>query len=208
MSRRGALIVLEGLDRSGKTSQVARLIENLKRAGTKTEGKRFPDRTTPTGKIINDYLAQGKDLDDHCIHLLFSANRWEAASEIKAKLLSGTTVVVDRYVWSGIAYTAAKGLPIDWCKSCDYGLPNPDAVFFLELSMEEASKRGEYGAERYEKEEFQKKVREVFYQVKKPEWISIDAARTVDEVADDIIVQAKEVVKKAENRPISVIESL
>lgn len=37
----------------------------------------LPDRETLIGKQINDYLANGTDLDDHVIHLLFSANRWE-----------------------------------------------------------------------------------------------------------------------------------
>ena len=36
-----------------------------------------PDRTTPIGKIINEYLTAGASIDDHAIHLLFSANRWE-----------------------------------------------------------------------------------------------------------------------------------
>jgi len=36
------------------------------------------DRTTTIGKMINSYLAEDADMDDHAIHLLFSANRWEA----------------------------------------------------------------------------------------------------------------------------------
>ena len=38
---------------------------------------RFPDRTTATGKMINDYLSSKAELDDHAVHLLFAANRWE-----------------------------------------------------------------------------------------------------------------------------------
>ena len=74
---RGALIVLEGLDRSGKSSQSARLLSVLEGKGCATEVWRFPDRDTSVGKMISAYLANESQLDDRTIHLLFSANRWE-----------------------------------------------------------------------------------------------------------------------------------
>ncbi|KAK4782345.1 hypothetical protein SAY86_016447 [Trapa natans] len=74
---RGALIVLEGLDRSGKTSQSTRLLSYLEGLGHSVELWRFPDRTTSVGKMISSYLSNESQLDDRTIHLLFSANRWE-----------------------------------------------------------------------------------------------------------------------------------
>lgn len=74
---RGALIVLEGLDRSGKTSQSGRLLSYLDGLGYPVESWRFPDRDTAVGKMISSYLSNQSQLDDHTIHLLFSANRWE-----------------------------------------------------------------------------------------------------------------------------------
>lgn len=74
---RGALVVLEGLDRCGKTTQSTRLVKNLERLGYSAELWRFPDRTTSVGKMISSYLSNESQLDDHTIHLLFSANRWE-----------------------------------------------------------------------------------------------------------------------------------
>ena len=47
---------------------------------------RFPDRTTVIGSVINSYLTLAKELDDHAVHLLFSANRWELEQEIRNKL--------------------------------------------------------------------------------------------------------------------------
>jgi hypothetical protein len=75
--RRGALIVLEGLDRSGKSSQCSRLTSFLHTQGLSVEAWRFPDRSTAMGKMISSYLSSQMDLDDASIHLLFSANRWE-----------------------------------------------------------------------------------------------------------------------------------
>jgi len=74
---RGALIVLEGLDRSGKSSQCAQLASFLQSQGVAVEAWRFPDRTTSMGQMISSYLSCQTDLDDAAIHLLFSANRWE-----------------------------------------------------------------------------------------------------------------------------------
>jgi len=74
---RGALIVLEGLDRSGKSSQCSRLASYLEGQGLSAELWRFPDKTTNVGQMISAYLTNSSQLDDHTIHLLFSANRWE-----------------------------------------------------------------------------------------------------------------------------------
>ena len=76
-SKRGALIVLEGLDRSGKTSQSSKLLTYLEGLGHSAELWRFPDRSTNVGQMISMYLSNKSQLDDHTIHLLFSANRWE-----------------------------------------------------------------------------------------------------------------------------------
>lgn len=74
---RGALIVLEGLDRSGKTSQSSKMHSFLEGLGFPVESWRFPDRNTSVGQMISSYLANKSQLDDRTIHLLFSANRWE-----------------------------------------------------------------------------------------------------------------------------------
>ncbi|CAK7270224.1 Thymidylate kinase [Sporothrix epigloea] len=163
---RGALIVLEGLDRSGKTTQVQILAEKLKEQGRKVEVLRFPDRTTPIGKMIDAYLKSDAAMDDHVIHLLFSANRWEAADKIEGLLHSGTTVVCDRYYYSGMVYSAAKGnalLPLPWARGPEVGLPRPDLVVFLDLTEEQARTRGGWGDEKYEKAEMQRRVRKLFW---------------------------------------------
>jgi dTMP kinase len=74
---RGAFIVLEGTDRSGKSTQCARLVAALQAAGVDAAGWRFPDRTSGCGQMIDAYLRSQSELDDAAVHLLFSANRWE-----------------------------------------------------------------------------------------------------------------------------------
>ncbi|XP_063901774.1 thymidylate kinase-like isoform X2 [Zophobas morio] len=170
---RGAFIVLEGCDRCGKTTQSKLLLQKLQSKKIKAELINFPDRTTLIGQLIDKYLTSEKECDDRAIHLLFSANRWEKNRVIQAKLLSGVTLIVDRYAFSGVAYTSAKGYDFEWCKSPDVGLPKPDLVLFLEMSAESASRRNEYGEERYEHLYFQKAVREVYRKFEGPSWVII-----------------------------------
>ena len=146
--KRGAFIVFEGVDRCGKTTQVSLLVKHLLQViGIAAVSMRFPDRTTPSGLLINQYLQSKSDLDDRAIHLLFSANRWEVAPNLRKHLLDGTTVVCDRYAYSGVAFSSSKpnlSNELKWCQSCDVGLPAPDAVIFLDISQEQAEKRGGY----------------------------------------------------------------
>lgn len=77
-------------------------------------------------------------------------------------LAAGTTLVIDRYSYSGIAYTSAKLVPhldMEWCRASESGLPAPDLLIFMTLPPEVAATRGGYGEERYEKAAFQKQVR-------------------------------------------------
>lgn len=93
---------------------------------------RFPDRTTQVGGLINEYLQSSVQTDDRAIHLLFSANRWEAAPNLVDTLAKGTNIVCDRYAYSGVAFTSAKAaedrssmsggeLTLEWCMSPDVG---------------------------------------------------------------------------------------
>lgn len=157
---RGALIAIEGLDRTGKTTQTEYLLDRLSKLKVKHKLVKFPQRDTDIGQLINTYLTnKSLLLNDQAAHLLFSANRWELSEQIKNDLNDGITVVLDRYVYSGIAYSSAKGLDFDWCYAPDKGLPKPDLTIFLKFENEENSNRSGFGEERYEVVEFQRKVK-------------------------------------------------
>ncbi|XP_057492166.1 thymidylate kinase-like [Actinidia eriantha] len=179
---RGALIVLEGLDRSGKTSQSSRLLSYLEGLGHSVESWRFPDRNTGVGQMISSYLANESQLDDHTIHLLFSANRWEKRSLMETKLRSGTTLIVDRYSISGVAFSSAKGLDMEWCKAPEIGLLAPDLVLYLDIPPEKAAERGGYGGERYEQLEFQRKVAHSYQILRDGSWKTVNACLPFDDV--------------------------
>lgn len=180
-------MAVEGLDRSGKSTQCDLLVESLTaQTGKKTHLFKFPDRTTPMGQIINQYLTSGTALSDEAIHLLFSANRWERIEDVKALIAKGENVVLDRYYISGIVYTQAKGLDRQWCTNPDIGLPVPDVTLFLTVTPEVAAQRGAYGEERYEKLAFQQRVAELFHEVAPRNCITVDASGTPEQVAENI----------------------
>lgn len=200
---RGALIVLEGLDRSGKSSQCARLLSFLEGKGCATEGWRFPDRETSVGKMISAYLANESQLDDRTIHLLFSANRWEKRSLMESKLLGGTTLVVDRYSYSGVAFSAAKGLDIGWCKAPEVGLLAPDLVIYLDVQPEKAAERGGYGGERYERVEFQKRVAEHYHSLRDSTWKVVDGSLPMETVEGQLRELAMNCISECQDKQLT-----
>uniref|UniRef100_A0A1B6M0Z6 Thymidylate kinase n=1 Tax=Graphocephala atropunctata TaxID=36148 RepID=A0A1B6M0Z6_9HEMI len=200
---RGALIVIEGCDRSGKTTQCKKIVASLKSTSIPAEYMNFPDRSTAIGKIINGYLTKKEEICDEAIHLLFSANRWELVSKIRSLLQQGTTVVVDRYCYSGVAFSSIKpGMDLEWCKWSDAGLPKPDLVMLLTLSTQAMNARGGFGEERYEKDEIQEKVLEVFKKFKDSTWKEIDADKTQDELHEELLSYIKVALEKSQTLPL------
>ena len=127
IASRGSLIIFEGCDRSGKTTVCQRMVKYLNDQVSsngcdqppatvlpRAKMMRFPDRETEIGKAISAYLQNKSNLEDHVIHLLFSANRWERKNDLIKALEAGQHVIVDRYAFSGVAFTAAKGLNFEW----------------------------------------------------------------------------------------------
>ncbi|KFO89719.1 Thymidylate kinase, partial [Buceros rhinoceros silvestris] len=167
----------------------------------------FPtERTTEIGRLISSYLGKEKNLEDHTVHLLFSANRWEHVPLMKEKLRQGITLVVDRYAFSGVAFTSAKeNFSLDWCKQPDVGLPKPDLILFLQLSPEAAAERGNFGSERYENSSFQEKVLQSFYHLMKDEtlnWKTVDASKSIEDLHREIKSIAEETMQEVQNRPL------
>ncbi|KAG7857392.1 hypothetical protein KL939_003280 [Ogataea angusta] len=207
---RGVLIAIEGLDRTGKTTQTSRLLERLDKHGVDATLIKFPERTTPIGKIINSYLTdKAFELSDQSAHLLFSANRWELAEKIRNLLESGRTVVLDRYVYSGVAYSSAKGLPFDWCLSPDIGLPKPDIVLFMKFEHEENVTREGFGEERYEVAEFQQKVRTQFEKFQNEDnWKTIYVDNKSIEEVEEIIWAEYEAIASRERKALQKFTKL
>lgn len=152
------------------------------------------DRSTPIGQSIDAYLRGEAQQEDHVIHLLFSANRWEAAAQMRADIEAGITLIIDRYYMSGIVYSVAKHRPdldMDWAKQPEMGLPKEDLTVFLSADLDIVKDRGGFGGEVYEKENMQEIVLSLFHELLRDKSshekvARVNADRSLDEVELEI----------------------
>ena len=145
------LIVLEGLDGAGKSTQVKRLKEYLTERCGALEYIHFPRYEAPVyGDLIGRFL-KGEFGSIEAVHpqlvaLLFAEDRHRAAPLLREALDAGKVVLLDRYVYSNIAYQCAK-LPQgperlrlrNWIFETEYGdfnLPEPDLNLFLDVPID------------------------------------------------------------------------
>lgn len=144
-------IVLEGLDGAGKSTQVRRLRSMLEERGHKVEYLHFPRFDAPIyGELIARFLrgefGAADRVDPYLVALLFAGDRADAASQIRTWLKEGHVVLLDRYVWSNVAYQCAKLKGTDedrkrlqqWILDLEYGyhaIPRPDISLFLDVPM-------------------------------------------------------------------------
>ena len=142
------LVVLEGLDGAGKSTQVKRLRSYLESRCESLEYIHFPRYDAPVyGELISRFLRGdfgGNDqVHPQLVALLFAEDRHGAVPEMKKILSSGGTVLLDRYVYSNIAYQCAKLHTEEekealrkWIIDTEYGafgLPVPDLNIFLDV---------------------------------------------------------------------------
>jgi dTMP kinase len=143
VATRGKIIVIEGTDKAGKSSQSRMLAEALKVSGKVCVILDFPDYTTPIGMEIKAFLEGKRDYLSEVKHLLFSANRWEKKKEIESMLENGTIIVMNRYWQSNLVYGAANGMDINWLLRLDKGLPKEDITLVILVNPSISSKRAE-----------------------------------------------------------------
>jgi dTMP kinase len=196
---RGRFIVFEGIDGSGKSTQVRLLADHLKSAGIPVHVTLQPsDRVI--GKLLRSILTGKEKTDERAIAALFLADRLDhiTAPEdgLLDRLAAGQTVICDRYYFSSLAYNSLK-VSMDWVIQAHqpvFELLRPDLVLFLDLSIDESLRRihaNREGTEHYETREMLERVRtnyfEAFERLGKDENIhTVDAARTPEAVAAEI----------------------
>jgi dTMP kinase len=137
--RRGKIIVIEGIDKAGKTTQANLLLKKLK--GKKYVKFDFPDYSTPVGIEIKQFLDGKRDYSDEVKMMLLSANRWEKKSEIESIIGKGTTIIMNRYYQSNLVYGISKGLKLNWLLALDEGLPKADLVVVIDIKTNTLVKR-------------------------------------------------------------------
>ena len=150
------LIVLEGLDGAGKSTQVKLLRKMLAEAGRRVEYVHFPRFDAPVygdmiARFLRGELGEVEQVNPYVVALLFAGDRAHAGPMIKEWLADGRFVLLDRYVNSNIAFQCAKLDDIeerrmlkDWIldtEFTEFGIPKPDMSLFLDVPFEFTEKK-------------------------------------------------------------------
>lgn len=138
MRKRGAFIVLEGIDNSGKTTLACSLFDELNASGIPTSYYHCPGSGQVTKQLIGQFLDRKVDMSPEVSQHIFVANRWEVNNKVVQDLRAGKCVIVDRYTLSGLVYS---GMSNEWTKAMEKGLSVPDLTLYMEIPVEEALKR-------------------------------------------------------------------
>jgi dTMP kinase len=151
MVSRGKLIVLEGIDGSGKHTQIELLASALASRGLEFSQVGFPNYDGFFGKLVAQFLNGDfgplEHVDPHFSALLYANDRLESKPHLEADLAAGRTLLADRYIASNMAHQGARVLPghrpafLKWLKQLEYeiyGLPAEDLVIYLRVPSPEA----------------------------------------------------------------------
>jgi dTMP kinase len=197
--KKNFFIAFEGIDGSGKSTQVKLLKEKLEAAGLKVYTTYEPT-DSPMGKMIRDAFNHRIELDQRTIAALFVADRLEhllnKTNGVIKMLEDGYTVIMDRYYLSSYAYQSSF-LDTNWiiqANSLAADLLRPDLNIYIDVTPEvsiERLNKGRTSMELYETLENLEKVRnkyfEVFEMLKSEEKIAIiDGNRNQELIANDV----------------------
>ena len=186
---KGKLIVIEGIDGSGKSTCAKNLAEKLNSINIKTIYTFEPTHSHYGAKLREGMLSEDLDAEEEL--LLFVKDRKEHIEYmIKPALKEGYFIILDRYFYSSIAYQGAKGIDINRIINMhkDF-IIKPDIVFIFHLPIDIAlnriiSKRGI--ADRFENETYLKKVDKIFHSFNEPFIYHIDTDKDIKIINDEL----------------------
>ena len=196
---RGLLIAFEGLDGSGKTTQVEILVAALRSAGAAVVQTSEPT-DGPTGRRIRAMLRSGEAVPMERELEWFMEDRREHVRElIEPALRKGRIVVTDRYYLSTVAYQGARGHDAAAIlRDSEMEFPIPDLVVLLEVDpqagLDRVRARGGTLEEVFERIEFQQHVAEQFAALECSYIARIDGRRAANVVARDVAVCVRDVL--------------
>jgi len=197
--RKGKFIAFEGIDGSGKSTQIQLLADRLNKAGIYYYRTMEPT-DSPIGSLIHQIMTGRMKTDNKVIAALFVADRLDHllndVNGIAAKIAEGTNVITDRYYFSSYAYHSID-MPMDWVIQANEQsrmILKPTATLFIDVDPDVAIER--IAKNRAHQELFEKKSRlvkvrdkylEAFKKMENVEnVIIVDGNRDPEEIANDI----------------------
>ena len=161
-SKKGKFIVFEGIDGSGKTTQINLLKQKIENTGTKCLEPREPS-DGPVGVMIRQCLTGRMKMDEAALAALFAADRLDhinnSVNGLKSKIDEGISVISDRFVLSNYAYQSVKA-PLEWVMELNrisLDTLRPDCHIYIDVDPEITLDRMQNG--RFQTELFENKKR-------------------------------------------------
>ncbi|UNH60692.1 Thymidylate kinase [Scale drop disease virus] len=139
---RGILISIEGIEKSGKSTQAIKLTAALKRLGHNVETVIIPMQILPLSA------------NDRHVQMTVACNILAEQDQMKERLMSGESLVIDQYLFTSMA----KSNEFDWVKGLYSNVIIPDLVIFLDTSLEETYKRGRVVCQRQQQNRFKEMI--------------------------------------------------
>lgn len=217
---RGKLIVIEGLDGSGKSTQIEILKKEIEALSNTVKQIKLPCYESDSSAPIKMYLAgqfgkKPEDVNAYAASAFYAVDRFASFKTIwKEEYESGCVILADRYTTSN-AYHQMNKVPenewdsfIDWLEEFEYskiGIPKPDLVIYLDMPIEISQNMM---SKRYKGDQEKKDVHEAninylhacrkaaMYAGKKMGWHFIDCAdgdkpRKIEDIAQEILSEVK-----------------
>lgn len=219
----GKLIVIEGLDGSGKSTQIEKLKEKLLSFGKEIRQIKLPDYESASSALVKMYLSgefgsDPEDVNTFAASLFYTVDRYANYKNVWANdYLNGTLILADRYTTSNAVHQTVK-LPkeqwnayLDWLFETEYvkvGIPKPDKVIFLDMDVDISQKlmSKRYGGEESKKDvheanvDYLKKCREAaLYTAERFGWTVIkcfdgENPLPIDEISGKIFEDVREML--------------
>ena len=183
MGNRAYLIVLEGIDGSGKSTQARRLAPEARGPGDKAGPLPGADAREVGPADQEDGPAAGSLTPEEELELFVRDRREDVARNLEPALAAGKIVVLDRYYFSTIAYQGAKGIDPGRIRRLNERFAiRPDLVFILDIEAGRGLSRiGDRGRkdELFEREDYLARVREIFNGFRGRKFVHIDGTRDI-----------------------------
>jgi dTMP kinase len=193
---RAIFVALEGIDGSGTTTQLGRLVAHLEARGRRAHATREPS-TGPVGRLLRELLLgrhafpDGAPADGQAMALLFAADRRDhLRREIEPQLAAGVDVVTDRYLMSSLAYQAEEA-DRDWVAGLARGVRPADVTILLDVPVSVAAERRRAAGrvtERYDDDAVQARVADGYRRLAAADAsvVVLDGGGSIEAVAAEI----------------------
>jgi dTMP kinase len=185
----GCFIVIEGLDGSGKSTQIRRLAKFLRNKGISVL-ETFEPTQKEIGQEIRSVLRGKKHMDAKALQMLFVKDRDQhLRDEVEPAIVEGNVVLCDRYFFSTIAFGSLE-VDIDFLKDINSSFRIPDLTIFIDVIPEECIKRIEKrgtAKEHFEKQEKMEKIRSTYLSLSDyPNFHVVDGMRSKEDIFEDV----------------------